>query len=116
MLFGEGEKIGPDLTTANRQDRAFLMASMVDPNRTIRREYVASVVITRDGRVLTGLVVEESPSSITLADAKAERTTVPRSVIAEIQDAPTSLMPEKLIKEIKPQELRDLFAYLQATR
>jgi putative heme-binding domain-containing protein len=68
----------------------------------------------KDGRVLTGLLAEDSPSHITLVDTRAERMTIARGEIESIADSPASLMPENLYRELSPQDLRDLFAYLQA--
>jgi putative membrane-bound dehydrogenase-like protein len=112
-LFGEGAKVGPDLTTANRQDRDFLLVSMVDPSSVIRKEYLAVVVETNAGRTLSGLPIAKSDSSLTLVDAKGERLELPLSEIAELRDSPVSLMPENLYRQFTPQQLRDLFAYLQ---
>ncbi len=112
-LFGEGNKIGPDLTTANRKDRDFLLVSIVDPSVQIRKEFLAYVVTTNDGRVFTGLIADQSPSSVTLVGPKNERTSIRRSEIEEIKESPQSLMPERLLEPLKPQELRDLFSYLQ---
>jgi len=112
-LFGEGEAIGPDLTHANRKDRDYLLVSAVDPSAVIRKEYLAYVVQTTDGRTLTGLIAEQTPGAVTLVDGKNQRTTVARGKIESMQESPVSLMPENLLKELKPQELRDLFSYLQ---
>ena len=113
QLFGEGAKVGPDLTTANRQDREFLLVSMVDPSSVIRKEYVAVVVETNAGRTLSGLPVARSDSTLTLVNGKGERQELPLADIAELRDSPTSLMPDNLYRQFTPQQLRDLFAYLQ---
>jgi putative heme-binding domain-containing protein len=115
-LFGEGESVGPDLTHANRKDRDYLLVSIVDPNALIRKEYVSYVVQTADGRVLTGLMAAQTPGRIMLTGAKNERTTIPREKIESIQESPVSLMPENILRQWKPQDLRDLFAYLQSER
>jgi putative membrane-bound dehydrogenase-like protein len=112
-LNGTGNAVGPELTHANRQDRDFLLVSLVDPNGVVRKEFQATVVATRDGRVLTGLLAEQTPQQVTLIDARAERITLARSEIESMADSPASLMPEGLYRELSPQELRDLFAYLQ---
>jgi putative heme-binding domain-containing protein len=112
-LHGAGEMIGPDLTFANRKDRDFLLVSLVDPSGVVRKEFQASVVATRDGRILTGLIVEQSPEAIVLCNAKAERTRVPRSDVEEVKESEVSLMPESLYKEFSPEQLRDLFSFLQ---
>lgn len=112
-LFGEGNQVGPELTHANRKNTAELLATIVDPSAVVRREYTNFQVQTTDGRVLTGLLVAQSAGSVTLLDAKNERTTIPRDDVAVIAESPLSLMPENLLKPLGPQELRDLFAYLQ---
>lgn len=116
QLFGEGAQVGPDLTTANRQDRDFLLVSLVDPNSVIRKEFVSVVIQTSSGRVLTGLPVERTDASITIADAKGDKQTIATSDIEELSDSPVSLMPENLCLQFQPQQLRDLFAYIQLAK
>lgn len=113
-LFGAGKEIGPDLTKANRGDRNFLLVSMVDPSAQIRKEYLSYVVVTVDGRVVTGLLADESPTSVTILGAKNERTVLVREDIEELKASPVSLMPENQLKQLKPQQVRDLFRYLQS--
>lgn len=112
-LLGEGEKIGPDLTHANRHDRDFLLASLIDPAAVIRKEFASFTAQTTDGRVVTGLIVEQDAANVTLLTAKNERVRLPRSEIESLEESPQSLMPENIIEQLSPQELRDLFAWLQ---
>lgn len=114
-LFGEGEEIGPDLTTANRKDRQYMLISTVDPSSFIRKEYLSVQVITVDGRIITGLVTKEIPSAITLVNPQCEYTTIARDDIDEMVASQISQMPEDLLKPLKPQQLRDLFSYLEST-
>jgi putative membrane-bound dehydrogenase-like protein len=113
-LFGEGTRIGPDLTGIDRRDRDFLVTSVVDPSAVIRNEYVAFVVATTNGRILNGLVTEATPKTVTLVDGKNERLTLARQDIEEIKPSSQSLMPEKLLDDLDEQQIRDLFAYLQS--
>ncbi|HZV05871.1 MAG TPA: c-type cytochrome, partial [Gemmataceae bacterium] len=113
-LFGEGNKIGPDLTGADRKNREYLITQIVDPSAVIRAEYQAFTVEMKDGRSLLGLVVESTPGAVTLVDSKNERTVLPRSKIEEMAPSATSLMPEKILDPLKDEELCDLFSYLQA--
>jgi putative heme-binding domain-containing protein len=87
--------------------------SIVDPSVQIRKEYLAYAVTTNGGRVVTGLIADQTPSSITVVGPKNERTSIRRGDIDEIKESPQSLMPERLLDAMKPQELRDLFSYLQ---
>jgi putative heme-binding domain-containing protein len=114
QLFGEGTKLGPDLTAANRADRDFLLVSLVDPSSVIRKEFVNVVVQTIDGRVLTGLPVAQDAAGVTLLSPKNEKTAVAASEIEDVHESPVSMMPDDLYRQLSPQELRDLFAYLQS--
>ena len=113
-LFGEGNKVGPELTAANRSDRDYLLVSLIDPSAQVRKEYLSHVVQTLDGRVLSGIVVEDSSAAITLVDAKNERHIVSKNEIEALEPAATSLMPEGQLEQLTPGQLRDLFSYLQA--
>jgi putative membrane-bound dehydrogenase-like protein len=113
-LFGEGNKVGPDLTGADRKNLAFLLTSIVDPSAVIRAEYLAYNVETTDGRSLFGLIVESTPKVITLLNEKNERTVIARKRVERMKASAVSLMPEKILDTLKDQEIRDLFSYLQA--
>ncbi len=113
-LFGEGAHVGPDLTAAQRKDRAYLVAQIVDPSAYVRPEYVAYNIETTDGRQLSGLVVESSAGAVTLLDAKNERTVIARDRIEQMTPSAVSLMPEKLLDTLSDPELRDLFSFLQS--
>src|SRR5262249_47280125 len=91
-----------------------LLLNILDPSGYVRPEYVAQVAVLNDGRVLTGLVTESTPQALTIVDAKNQRTTVARAEVEQIQPSPQSLMPERLLEALAPQEVRDLFRYLQS--
>ena len=114
-LFDEGGVVGPNLTPANRGDRDFLLVSIVDPNSVIRSQYLNYVITTQSGAVLQGVIAEQDAASVTLVDAKGQRHPVARAEIDEMKESTASLMPEKLLDGLSPQELRDLFAYLQGS-
>ena len=113
-LHGAGEVIGPDLTPYPRHELAYLLLHTVDPNAVIRPAYQTVIVVTIDGNVLTGRIVEQSEKTITVLDAKNNRSVIARDSIEKLQDGPQSLMPEKQFAEMKPAEIRDLFAFLQS--
>ena len=112
-LFGEGGGPGPDLTHANRSDDGFLLASLVDPSVTIRREYLSVVVHTVDGRVLAGIPERSDASGLRLRDARNGIVEIPTADVAEVRESPVSLMPADLWRLFDPGQLRDLFAYLR---
>jgi len=113
-LFGEGNSVGPDLTTADRKNREFLLSQIVDPSAYIRPEYVAYRAQLKDDSVIDGLMVESSPSSVTLVDRNNDRHVLARAQISELKESAVSLMPEGLLEALPPQGVMDLFAYLQS--
>ncbi|MEX0586946.1 MAG: c-type cytochrome, partial [Pirellulales bacterium] len=113
-LNGEGNKIGPDLTTADRGNRTLMITSIVDPSLGVRHEFAATSVRTHDGQVATGIVVETTPGAVTLVDAKNQRITFDRDDIDKQQPSTQSLMPEKILDPLGDEELRDLFAYFES--
>ncbi len=84
-LFDEGENIGPELTGADRGDLDFLLTSLVDPSAQIRKEYQSQTIALRDGRVLSGLVVDENDRVLTLIDSNRQKTAITRDLIEESQ-------------------------------
>ena len=111
-LFGQGAKVGPDLTGYERRNVDFLVLSVVDPSAYIREEYTAFRVRTKGGQTLIGLITERGPNQITLEDAAQQKTVVPKDQIIEERALPTSLMPEGLLDGLSDQQVRDLFKYL----
>ena len=71
-------------------------------------------VIDRAGRSFTGMIAAETASSITLRRAERAEDTLLRSQIDVIEATAKSLMPDGLETQLKPQDLADLIAYLQA--
>lgn len=113
-LFDRGKPVGPDLTTANRHDTEALLVSLVDPSSLIRKEYVSLVVLTKDGRIATGVPVNRDETVLELIDNQGRTVRIHRGEIEAISDSPVSLMPDELYRQFSPQQLRDLFAYLQS--
>jgi putative heme-binding domain-containing protein len=113
-LFGEGESIGPELTGAERGNLEFLLTSLIDPSALVRKEYQSQTVALRDGRVLTGLIVDENDRLITLVDSNHQKTIVPRESVEEVKPSEVSVMPEGQIDKLSEPQIRDLFRYLQS--
>jgi putative heme-binding domain-containing protein len=113
-LFGEGESIGPELTAVDRKNLDVLLRNVVDPSAVIREGYQLYNVATTDGRVLSGLLAENSGGKVTVLDAKGVRTPLRESEVEAVTRAEVSLMPEGLLDAFSDQELRDAFAYLRS--
>jgi putative membrane-bound dehydrogenase-like protein len=111
-IYGEGQEVGPEITSNGRNDFDQLISNVFDPNIVIGPAYQAVNVALRDGRILTGLLVEDSRDRITLTLQGGKRETIERAELEEVQVSGISLMPEEIETQLAPQEIADLFAFL----
>jgi putative membrane-bound dehydrogenase-like protein len=110
-LFGEGAKIGPDLTGSQRTNPEYVLTKVLDPSAVVAKDYQVTVVTTKSGRTLTGLVKEEDATTLAL-QTQNEVIRVAKSDIDERKKSPASMMPEGLLAPMSDMEVRDLIAYL----
>jgi putative membrane-bound dehydrogenase-like protein len=115
-LGNEGVDVGPDLAALNDKSPESLLAAILDPNRAIESKYAGFTVATVDGRVLSGLIVSESATSVTLRRQEGKDEVLLRSEIDEMTTSGQSLMPEGIEKDLTPRDLADLIAYLIVAR
>jgi putative membrane-bound dehydrogenase-like protein len=112
-LENEGFEVGADLLAALKtRTPDSLLIDILDPSREVDPRFLNYVVTTRDGRVLTGTIAVESPSSITLRRAEKSEDTILRSQIEDVQATSKSLMPDELEKQLSRQDVADVIAYL----
>ena len=115
-LFGQGAQVGPDLTVYNRADIESMLLAIVNPSAEIREGFENFSVETRDGRSLSGFLVEQDARTVVLRGLDNQNVVLSRAEIAELQPAGMSLMPEGLLDALDDQQTRDLFAYLRSTQ
>lgn len=115
FLFGEGAKIGPELTGAQRGNLDYVLENLIDPNAIIGQNYQMTTAVLNDGRVVSGVIDVKNDATVTLKTTSG-KTMLQRSEIEELQTSPVSMMPEGQIDKLTPAELRDLVAYLRSPR
>ncbi|MDE0865333.1 MAG: neutral/alkaline non-lysosomal ceramidase N-terminal domain-containing protein [Rubripirellula sp.] len=112
QLEGHGHVVGPDLLGLTNRDPQWLLTAILDPNREVDARYVSWSALTEDGRLVSGLVIEETASIIRLRESGGKEHQLPRAEIAQFRASHLSLMPEGLEKELMPQDVSDLLAYV----
>ena len=115
---GRGGAIGPDLSKIGQSlGRDKLIESILNPSKEIAPQFVAWHIATRDGKVRTGVIVEEGPNStVTVADSQGKLEVIHRTTIEERHALPTSIMPANLHELMTRQEFLDLLAFLGARK
>jgi putative heme-binding domain-containing protein len=81
----------------------------------VSRDYTLTSVATTDGRLVSGIIREQTLTSLVIQTAN-ERVVLPRDDVEAIKPSTTSMMPEGLLDPLSPREVRDLFSYLGSTK
>jgi putative heme-binding domain-containing protein len=111
-IYGEGGKVGPDLTSNGRGSFDQVLASVFDPSLVIGQGYQTVTVVTKDGRNLTGLIVEDSDQRVVLKMPGEGEEAVPRNNVKYTRVSKLSMMPEGIETWVERKDLVDLFAFL----
>jgi putative membrane-bound dehydrogenase-like protein len=114
-LNGVGYSIGPELIALTDKSPQALIVAVLDPNRAVEQKYNVYSAVTNQGRQYTGILAAETGSSITLLQQEGKQTTLLRGDLETLASTGKSLMPEGLEKDIKPQDLADIMAYVGST-
>ncbi len=111
-VHGKGGEVGPELTgIGSRQDREYLLASIVTPNAAIAKGFETLVIAKNDGQVVSGVLKEDDGKNLRLLDVNGKSVSVSKSEIEE-QKRGASAMPEDVVKHLSKSEIRDLVEYL----
>ncbi len=111
-IYGEGKEVGPEITSNGRSSFDQLLSNVFDPSLVIGKDYRPLTVATSDGRVLSGLAVENNNQRIILKVQGGKLETIARGDVEQAKQSEVSLMPEGIEKQLKPQEIADLFSFL----
>jgi putative heme-binding domain-containing protein len=112
-ISGEGGRVGPALDRiANRRAPEYIMESIVDPSKDVAPEYETVVVLTKEGRVISGIRINETNFSIQLHEEDGHFHSFLKRELDDSKAIKKSLMPENAVELLTVKELHDLFAYL----
>ncbi|MDR3636636.1 MAG: c-type cytochrome, partial [Isosphaeraceae bacterium] len=113
----EGGTVGPELSSVGaKYPRDEIINSVLYPSARIFSGYEPVVVALSDGRIVTGIVKNETPETIEIEDAEAKHLRVPKTDIDERKKSDVSLMPNGLAEGLSPQDFADLVTYLETLK
>lgn len=111
-LYGEGGTLGPDLTGSGRHDLNYLVENIIDPSAVVNRDWRLTVLRLIDGRVLSGVVIDENEKTLTVL-TQQERAVVLLDEIEERTLTNQSPMPDGLFEKLSEKQKKNLIAYLR---
>ena len=112
-MFGEGQAVGPELTGSQRTNLDYVLENVLDPSAVVPSEFRLVNFTTVDDRVISGIVLRETKDAITVRTTN-ETVVLPVADIASRKPTNLSIMPDGLFDQMKPDEVRDLVAYLRS--
>jgi putative heme-binding domain-containing protein len=115
-VAGEGGRLGPDLTNIGAsRSVAHLRQAIVDPNADVRERYWVVSLTTKEGKTLTGFVMNEDTYTVQFMDMNEQLHSLEKAGLSNYKVEKVSKMPS-FREALKDKELDDLVAYLWALR
>ncbi len=111
-----GVNVGADISDTRVKTPEQLLTNILDPNKAVDGNYFGYTIIDTEGRVHTGIITNETSSSVTLRQPEGKNVTLLRRDIDELVSTGKSLMPVGLEKNIDQQQMADLISYLKNWR
>ena len=113
---GSSDLVGPDLTKMETETTAEqIVESILQPSKTIKKGFESHQILTVDGEVLVGRIIQESKQRIVLRDAaRPDRTiTIAAAQIETIKKQSRSAMPDDLVNAFESrQQFLDVAKYV----
>ncbi len=106
--------IGPAIDNLGHWTAEQWVTAIMDPNRAIEPKFHQYSVLTADGQVLAGVILQRTATSVRLGAADGSEREVQLSDIEEIRDTGVSVMPEGLETKLTPENLGRLITYLRS--
>jgi putative heme-binding domain-containing protein len=117
-MDGVGNTFGPDLTRLDPKMQSLdILKELLEPSARINEKYQSYAFELESGKVITGLVLEETADKIKVIEnplTKTDAVELKVSDIAQRQKLPTSIMPKGLLEKLSREEILDLVAYVMA--
>jgi putative heme-binding domain-containing protein len=111
-VHGQGSRVGPDLSTVGaRRKRDDIERSIVNPDAEILPENRYIQAVTRDGKTITGRILNEDTFSLQLIDTKEKLVSLQKADLSKFEFLKNSPMPSYRDK-LSGDELSDLVGYL----
>ncbi|TWT82236.1 cryptic beta-D-galactosidase subunit alpha [Planctomycetes bacterium CA13] len=110
---GEGESIGPDLTSISRRfTKREIVESILFPAHLVNEKFASKKVKTLDEKTYVGLVTTESDGTVLIRDSNNRIARAEEKQVDQILPSNASIMPSGLLDELSTQQISNLMSYL----
>lgn len=113
MTEDRGFHYGPDLASLRNRRYASILNDILDPNLSISDGYDLWQLVLGTGETVQGIVLQETPGAIELAQAGGLQRTISRAEISSMEALPVSGMAQGLENQLTIDEMADLLAFIK---
>ncbi len=107
-------QIGPALENLGHWTLDQWIAAVLDPNSAVEPKYRQTSIMTDDGQVVAGLVLERNERELLIGVSDGSVKSVASDTIEDEKDAGLSLMPVGFEQKLSPQQLSELIGFLRS--
>jgi putative membrane-bound dehydrogenase-like protein len=114
-LKNTGKSIGADLAALKDRSTGAMVTAILDPNKAVETKFLSYTAVTNDGLTFSGMLLNETGNGVTLMGTDGKEHVLLRINLEELTCSNRSLMPEGLEKDLTPQDLADVIAFVQSS-
>ncbi len=111
-----GANVGPDLASVGDKSVQGLLTAILDPNRAVESRYINYLASTKAGKTYSGILASETSTSITLVGNDGKAQQLLRNELDDLASTGKSLMPDGLEKDLSPQDIADIIAFVRSNQ
>ena len=112
QVEGRGEQVGPNLDGIGNRGLLRIAEDILAPNRNVDVAFRATVIVTDAGKVISGLVQNETVDELTVVDSSGKGMVVSKAAIGTRKRISQSPMPANFADVLSTEQFSDLMSYL----
>ena len=93
-----------------------ILEQILEPSKAIHPDYLTHVIKTKDGTIVSGLMMKRSSKEWVVKESPEKTIRIPAADVEATKPGRLSAMPEQLLQSLTPQEAADLISYLSSLR
>jgi len=93
-----------------------LLRNVLTPSAAMEGGYRNFRVLTKDGRILNGLLVSQGADGVVIRAPNTADQKIPQAEIDRAEFTSVSIMPERQLEGMQPQQVSDLIHYVMTLK
>lgn len=116
-LHGDGGRMGPSLAdVGSHRGAAYLRAKVMDPASSLPEDFLQVLIVTRDGKRITGIRLNEDNYSVQVRDLSNQLLSFWKDDLTSLEKQPGKSPMPSFRNRLSDRQLDDMVAYLVSLR